>query len=545
MIDVKGQVAAQHAGRREAAIAALQSLSSPALTVSASPRLRNPASNLVPARRNLDVRARFDSQFTTPLDSSHFALMDAMSVDAAASWMIRRTLRMKCRYEYHNNAFFSGVVDTYANYVIGTGPRLQVLTKDKALNRELEARFADWSAEVGLAARLRESCAATCYNGEGFLLLQTNPNLDSPVKLDLLPVEADQVSSPLFGMFPADYPDQFFDGVVLDPWRRPSIYHVLRQHPGSFGAFVILGYEFDAWPAANVVHDYRVIRPGQVRGIPRLLPALPNFANLRRLKVAVVLAAENAAKWSISVETNAPADAKDEYGNTVANGDEDLESSWEVEQAMANLMPAGYKASMLHPEQPSQGYEMLINNELSEIGRPLSLPMFVVSLDARQANMSSAYVAMQPMGKAVKVERENYNGLLDRQIFRQFLREAILIDGLFSRDLPARVPHTWTWPRINDHADPSKSASAAEIRTRSGVTSRRQEAGDLSLDLDEQDEMSAKDYGVTVEEYRRMLFDRQRAQAAVSGEGRPAKLSPDSGGPVESDRAPEDVEVDE
>ena len=70
------------------------------------------------AKRQLDVLARFDAQYTTPETAHHFALMDAMSIDAAASWMVRRVLRMKCRYEYHNNAFFMGLADTVANYVI-------------------------------------------------------------------------------------------------------------------------------------------------------------------------------------------------------------------------------------------------------------------------------------------------------------------------------------------------------------------------------------------------------------------------------------------
>ena len=82
---------------------------------------------VVPTARFIEVRARFDAQFTTPESAAHFALMDAMSVDAAASWMVRRVLRMKCRYEYHNNGFMFGLADTLANYVVSTGPRLQML----------------------------------------------------------------------------------------------------------------------------------------------------------------------------------------------------------------------------------------------------------------------------------------------------------------------------------------------------------------------------------------------------------------------------------
>ena len=462
----------------------------------------------VHARRRLDVQSRFDEQFVTPLNAAHFALADGMSIDAQASWMVRRILRMKCRYEYHNNGFAKDICARYADYIIGTGPKLQMRTENKKFNREFERRWEVWAEEADLAGKLHGSCAAKGYNGEGFLILRSNPNFDNPVKLDVFDIEADQVCSPLFGMYPSEYPDQFFDGVVLDPWGRPQTYHILRQHPGAFGAFVIMGYEFDAWPAQYIVHDYNHIRPGQQRGVPIMLPCLPNLANLRRSKISVVLAHENAAKWGVSVETNAaPAPGFDQSGNPV-DPDAGLRETWEMEQASMNLMPAGHQAKMLHPEQPGPQYEALINGELSEIGQPFGMPLFVVSLDARLANMASAYVAMQPFGMRIHTERKQYNRLLNAKMFRQFVAEARLVRGLFSQEIPDELPHAWTWPRINDHADPSKMSTAAQTRIQSGVSSRRREAAELSLDLDEMDQQSADDYDVDLKTYRLACFQR-------------------------------------
>jgi len=517
------------------------------------------------AGRQMDVKARFDSQFTTPTNAAHFALMDAMSIDAAASWMVRRKLRMMCRYEYHNNPLLMGLIDTYADYVIGTGPRLHVTTKDKRLNKAIEKLWTDWDEEVGFSEKMHGSCAATCYNGEGFLLLRNNPGLENPIKLDVHDVEADQVTSPLFGMYPAEYPDQYFDGVVLDPWGKPRIYHVLRQHPGAFGAFVILGYVFDPWPAANVIHDYRRIRPGQQRGLPGILPALPNAANLRRLGLATVLSAENAAKWGISVETPALATAAepltDANGQTIRdqNGmpvyaSDMMEDTWEMEYAAFNRLPAGTQAKMLHPEQPGANYDTLVAIELGALGRALGMPLFLVSLDARQANMSSAYVAMQPYGKRIRSERKRYHRLLNTRVWPQFIREASLL-GLIPAsaempDDPTQLPHSWTWDRVNDHADPSKVAGAAELRIQTGVTSRRQEAADLSLDIDEQDEMSAADFNITVDEYRAAMFEASMArkgnvvQTAVGDETETPGSSAKPGEKPADGKSADDEEID-
>jgi len=337
--------------------------------------------------------------------------------------------------------------------------------------------------------------------------------------------------------------------VVLDPWGRPQTYHVLRQHPGAFGAFVILGYEFDPWPAAYVVHDYRRIRPGQQRGIPSILPALPNAANLRRLGLATVLSAENAAKWGISVETPAIATAaepltdangqilRDQNGNPVYSSDL-MEDTWEMEYGAFNRLPAGTKASMLKTEQPGANYDTLVNIELGALGRALGMPLFIVSLDARQANMSSAYVAMQPYGKRILNERKRYTRLSNTRVWPQWIREAMLLglipDSPEMPDDPTQLPHAWTWDRVNDHADPGKVATAAQTRIDSGVTSRRQEAADLSFDIDEQDEMAAADYGVSLEEYREAMFQSMLARrGGVSTETEDDPKNPNG------DKAPE------
>jgi len=471
-----------------------------------------------------------------------------MSVDAMASWMVRRKIRMMCRYEYHNNPLMMGVCDTYADYVIGTGPKLQILTKNRKFNDAVEAIYEEWAEEVALSDRLHGSCAATCYNGEGFSLLRHNPGLESPIKLDVFDIEADQVSSPLFGMYPAEYPDQYFDGVVLDPWGRPRIYHVLRQHPGAFGAFVILGYVFDPWPAANVIHDYRRIRPGQQRGLPNLLPCLPNLANLRRLGLATVLTAENSAKWGITVETPALAEPVPIEGVTNPDGSpvyptDLLDATWEMEYGAMNRLPAGTKAAMMHPEQPGSNYDTLVNIELGAIGRAVGMPMFIVSLDARQANMSSAYVAMQPFGKRIRSERKRYNRLMNTRIWPQFIRELALMDIVKGfPDDPAKLAHAWTWDRVNDHADPGKVATAAQTRIDSGFTSRRQEAADLSLDLDEQDEKAAADYGVSIEEYRDGLF---QGMLTRRGNVAPVAASPNMPkGKQAAGKSTEDEEID-
>ena len=44
-----------------------------------------------------------------------------------------------------NNSYARGIALTLANDVIGTGPRLQMLTDEAKANRQIEAEFAAWA----------------------------------------------------------------------------------------------------------------------------------------------------------------------------------------------------------------------------------------------------------------------------------------------------------------------------------------------------------------------------------------------------------------
>jgi capsid protein len=131
-----------------------------------------------PARVAL-VRARFDAAQTTDENRNHWAAADALSPDAAASPGVRQALRNRCRYEYANNSYCKGVVDTLATDAVGgTGPRLQMLTGSEELNDAIETDFADWAEEIGLAEVLRTMRAGRAHSGEVFGLMATNPGLD-------------------------------------------------------------------------------------------------------------------------------------------------------------------------------------------------------------------------------------------------------------------------------------------------------------------------------------------------------------------------------
>lgn len=476
------------------------------------------------------LRARFDSAQTTRENYRHWQMADAASADSSADPGVRRVLRMRCRYEFHNNSYFMGTADTLANYTIGTGPRLQMLTGNKSLNAGIEKEWERWAKEICLADTLKVMRLARTYNGESFALMRTNPDLDHPVKLDVHQVEADQVTRPLLGLTAWQFTNEF-DGVTLDPFGRPKSYYVLRQHPGAFGVMMTLPWVGDEWSSKFVLHDFKRLRPGQQRGIPEFVPGLPLFAQLRRYALAVLGAAETAADHATVLETDAPA------GEGIEGDPFDTVT---LDRNMTTVLPGGYKLSGFKPEQPTTAYAEYTNAVLTELARCLNVPLFFVTLDARLANMASAYIVTQPFARAVQIDRAGYDAKLDR-LLDAWLTEAIRIPGLLPRDLPNEFPRTWRWPRIGQHADPSKVASAQETQLGAGTSSIPLLCAEDGHDWEEVQVSAAKSYGMTLDEYRAAL--RQKA-FATAGMPDPASLAPeppdpnDEPGPPASDRTP-------
>jgi len=443
---------------------------------STSKRLRASAVQLMPVR----IRGRYDAAETTADNRRHWAKADALSADAANSAEVRRTLRSRARYEVANNSYAKGIVLTLANDVVGTGPRLQMLTDDPEANRRVEAEFARWSQAVGLAEKLRCMRMARATDGEAFAVLFTNEALDAPVKLDLRLIEADQVTTP--DLIPGKADGSRVDGIVFDEFGNPVEYHVLRHHPGSDKA--ALAMDYDRLPAESVIHWFRADRPGQHRGIPDITPALPLFAQLRRYTLAVVAAAETAADFAAVIYTDAP-----------PNGEADpLEPMdvVELEKRMATVMPGGWKLGQLHAEQPATGYGEFKREILNEIARCLNMPYNVAACNSSGYNYASGRLDHQTYFKAIRVEQAHLSAVVMDRILSAWLAEAVRTPGLFSLKALTDYAHQWFWDGT-EHVDPAKEAMAQERRLRNNTTTLAYEYARRGLDWENELRQRAKE----------------------------------------------------
>ncbi|HNO80611.1 MAG TPA: phage portal protein, partial [Phycisphaerae bacterium] len=320
------------------------------------------------SRRAVFVRGKYDSAQTTLENRRHWINADHLSANTAISADVRRTLRSRTRYEVANNSYAKGIVLTLANYVVGTGPRLQMLSDDPSVNRVIEKEFTRWAKAIGLAHKLRTMRIGQCESGECFGLLATNPRVAAPVQLDVRLIEADQVATP----WPVARRDtNVVDGIILDEFGNPVAYSILRRHPGDSSALRLGGAEFDMLPADSVIHLFRADRPGQNRGVPEVTSSLSLFATLRRYTLAVLASAEQAALPSGVIYTDAPADAE-------AAGVEPMDAV-EMDRGTWLTMPFGWKIGQLKAEQPTTVYGDFKHEVINEIARCLNMPFNIAA----------------------------------------------------------------------------------------------------------------------------------------------------------------------
>jgi len=446
------------------------------------------------------IAARFDAAQSTPNNERHWANVDSLDADASTNSFVRSTLRMRSRYELSNNTYAHGIATTRAHDIVGTSPRLQMKTTDERFNRIVEDQFKAWAGQVKLADKLRTARYSQTASGEAFLFMVDNDAIRFPVQLDLRVVEADQVADPT-GMAITNANPNYVDGITYDDKGNPLTYDLLDEHPGSeFATFTTT--DFQSVDSRFVIHMFKRLRPGQSRGIPEFTQALPLFAQLRRYTLAVVRAAETAAANAYVIQTQHP--SLDPMDTTPFE-------TIDIDHNMMTVMPAGWTASQMAPEQPTNTYADFKREILNEIARVLEVPFNVAAGNSSGYNYSSGRLDHQSYFKAIKIEQfELSHNVLDR-IFNQWFflaaRQGIL--GQIPRN--ERMRREWFFDGF-EHVDPLREATAQALRLENFSTTYADEYAKQGKDWQQQLAQVAREremmdqLGITTQEVQASSF---------------------------------------
>jgi hypothetical protein len=477
--------------------------------------------------------------------SDHFAYSNSLSARAALSHDVRRRIRERFRFERTQNSFLAGMVQSAANYAIGKGPRLQMMTEDRVKNREIEQAFSRWSTKIKLAKKLR-TCVMAKIEGEAFGVMRSNPviRMETGISLDFLPLESDQCEYYAWsggGLLDEDGGG----GIKYDMWDNPRLYPVQKAHPGDNKSFSTSVHAEPDWVEREYMcHFYREDRPGQRRGVCEWLSALPLFALYRRMTLAVLGNIENSANMSGVLESDAEFDESGGPSSPFSDAD-DWFTSFPVVRRMLMTLPAGAKLKPWQAGQPSSQYDTFCRSLLREIARCTGQPYGVAAGDSSEYNYASVRKDDQGWFLNNGVERSEFEEEGVNRIFERWLRIYLSQKtGMAPEDHDLSLyPFNWFWEEL-EHVDPSKNANAADTKLRNGTTTRGIEYSKQGRDVDDVDERAAQEWGFEgpnkMQEYREWMRANLTTGSAANAQSEDdSEMDARGTGPATSQRTPQ------
>jgi len=394
-------------------------------------------------------------------------------------------VRSRARYFASNNPWACSGVEALTTAIVGAGIVPASTHADAGVRKLVGANFTRWAATAdadgltdfgGIQAA---AVAAMIVDGEAFVQIIMAPG--GP-KLRLIPAE---MVDPGHSVELADGA-RIVAGVEFDASGRRVAYHISRSRPTDIFA------TFDApirVPADDIIHLFRPIGAGQVRGISWLAPILLRLSELDQLEDALLVGVKIAAMHcGFLVDTNntggSPYDG-DQTGSVLTDG---------LEPGTLKWLPGGVDVKFSTPQQASQTVEFA-QLQLRSIAAGLGVPEHLLTGDLRNANYSSLRAGL--VAFRARVERLQFHCVvpqLIRPIWERVTLFAVLsgsieIDGDLSSIGAAEF-----YPPAQAWVDPKKDAEAEDLLVKAGFKSRRQVVAAQGYNIEDLDAEIAADH---------------------------------------------------
>jgi lambda family phage portal protein len=411
------------------------------------------------------------------------------------------TLRARTRDAVRNNPWATQALHSYAANLVGRGITPRWLLEDKALKDEIEIAFDEWTKECDADGQNdfygMQNLVAKTVIQSGETLVRFRPRRLSDglsVPLQLQQLEPDFLDDGKNGPAPPNGRSTYHMGIEIDGVGRRSHYWLRKQHPGD-SIWMPHGYESSPVPAAQVLHVYRVDRPGQLRGVPWFAPVLARMflldqyedAELDRKKTSALFVAfvkktgDLAGPGGLIGFDNPYGDSEDQHERPFA----------ELEPGMLNYLLPGEDVVFANPTDVGGSYDVWITRQLQAIAAGIGITYEQLTGDFSRVNFSSA------RGRAIEFRRQArqiigsmINFQFNQKVAEMWLSMAVasgrikIPDYATNRRAYTKIdwrPDGWEWVNPREDVETEKS------KVRAGFKSRKSVCDEIGEDIDEID----------------------------------------------------------
>ncbi len=413
----------------------------------------------------------------------------------------RQLLRDRSRDLVRSNAWMSRAVDVKSANLIGTGIRPRANGPDAGLNKDIDALFAEWSDGCAPESGrdfygLQDlSVRSRIESGESLIIKDRTGSVQpAGVALTLQVLEPDWLADNDGSNLTRD---GWVEGIQFDTRGMRVAYRLWNGNPNESG--FIQRRDYREVPAADVIHLFRQLRPGQIRGVPDVSSTLLRMRDLDDYHAAALMLAKVQSILGVFVTSPAQQTASPigvEGTDAAGNRTEDLSPG------MVAYLPPGTEPHFLNPSGngPFKDYTRGV---LHQIAAGLGMTYHQLTGDLSDANYSSLRAGKLEFRR--QVEQEQWLLLIPTlcmPVWAEFIRMAVL-----ARRLPpqaAGVKAIWTPPRF-EMVDPNKDSEAIKTMVRTGLMTWPQAVAEQGYDPNQQlDEIKTwngkmKDAGVVLD----------------------------------------------
>lgn len=428
-------------------------------------------------QRKVRHKRRFDAAAGTPRWSAHPSFGPTGPEVLAAAGPVRN----RARYFSANNPWALSGVNALQTALVGAGITPSSKETDPEARMRIGSIFNDWSMNAdadGLtdfAGLQAAATAAMIIDGEAFL--QIIDTYDGP-RLRLIPAE---MVDPAHSIELRDG-GRIVAGVEFDASGRRVAFHISPTRPtdtySNYAPPICI-------PASDIIHLFRPIGAGQVRGISWLAPVLLRLSELDQLEDALLVGAKVAAMHAgFLVDQNGtgtmPYDG-DQSGSVLQSG---------LEPGTLKFLPAGFDIKFSTPQQAQQSVEFA-QLQLRAVAAGLGVPEHLLTGDMRNANYSSLRAGLVAFRQ--RIEQIQYHTIIPqmmRPVWQRVLNHAALAGKIETRDFAFPVDF---YPPAQPWVDPLKDMEAEALAVENGFRSRRQVVASLGYAIEDLDAEIAAD----------------------------------------------------
>lgn len=419
-------------------------------------------------------------------------------------------LRARSRDIVRKNGWANNGPETWVSEAIGTGIKPQSQHTDPAIKKKLQQLWTDWTDDCD-AAGVQEfyglqglALRSVVEGGECFVRLRyRKPEDELIVPLQLQVLEAEHCPMTLNQVLDNGNVIRF--GIEFNQIGQRVAYWLYPMHPGEFLQFNLArNAQIPVRvPASQVLHIFRPVRPGQVRGEPWLSRAIVRLFDYDQYTDAEVMRKKTAALFAAFItETDAtdplpgnstPTLPDDMSGTTGAPG---VEYAGLEPGTMQKLRP-GEDVKFSEPADVGPGFESFNRAALREIAACAGVTYEQLTGDLTGVNYSSIRAGLLNFRR--KCEQLQHSVMVFqfcRPIWRAWLESAVFGGEISARDYNRNlveyrrviwIAPGWQW------VDPEKEVSATKKAIRAGLKTRRQAVSETGYDIEDIDRENAQD----------------------------------------------------